>query len=68
MEQRYDGRWTEAFLADYCWSVCRGVPELTRDKLKDSDLMNVPHDFPQTQQICQRYSYINLELLECKYN
>ena len=28
MEQRYQGRWNEAMLADYCWFVCRDAPEL----------------------------------------
>lgn len=28
MEQRYQGRWNEAMLADYCWSVCRDAPEV----------------------------------------
>ena len=29
MEQRYQGHWNEAMLADYCWSVCRNAPEFT---------------------------------------
>ena len=28
MEQRYQGHWNEAMLADYCWSLCRNAPEL----------------------------------------
>ena len=34
MERRYQGRWNEAMLADYCWFVCRDAPELTRGKPK----------------------------------
>ena len=29
MEQRYQGRWNESMLADYCWTVYRDVPEST---------------------------------------
>ena len=28
MEQRYQGRWNEAMLVDYCWFVFRDAPEL----------------------------------------
>ncbi|KAJ4451487.1 hypothetical protein ANN_02950 [Periplaneta americana] len=49
MEQRHQGRWNETMLADYCWSLCRDAPELTRGKLKDDDLMKPPHDSLQTQ-------------------
>lgn len=27
MEQRYQGRWSSAMLADYCWSLCRDNPD-----------------------------------------
>lgn len=28
IEQRYQGRWNEVMLADYCWSLCRDSAEL----------------------------------------
>nr|CAH7716792.1 unnamed protein product [Callosobruchus chinensis] len=36
MEQRYRGSWNETMLADYCWSVYRYAPELTRDNQKET--------------------------------
>ena len=27
MEKRYQGRWDERMLADYCWSLERDLPE-----------------------------------------
>ncbi|KAJ4442405.1 hypothetical protein ANN_03991 [Periplaneta americana] len=42
MEQRYQGRWNETMLGDYCWSLRRRASELTRGKIKDDDLMK-PH-------------------------
>jgi len=27
MEKRYQGKWTSSMLADYCWTLNRGVPE-----------------------------------------
>jgi hypothetical protein len=28
MEKRYGGKWSPAILAEYCWTVTRGTPEL----------------------------------------
>ncbi|XP_069690632.1 uncharacterized protein [Periplaneta americana] len=49
MQRRYHSRWNETMLADYCWSLCRNAPELTRGKLKADNLMKPPHDSLQTQ-------------------
>jgi len=27
MEKRYQGKWTSSMLADYCWTLKRGVPD-----------------------------------------
>ena len=32
MEKRYQGRWDERMLADYCWSLKRDLPEDSDDE------------------------------------
>ncbi|KAJ4444951.1 hypothetical protein ANN_06750 [Periplaneta americana] len=60
MEQRYQGRWNETMLADYCWSLRRDAPELTRGKLKDDELMKLhmilfrPNHLPEKQMLRRR--------------
>ncbi|KAJ4436765.1 hypothetical protein ANN_16897 [Periplaneta americana] len=50
MEQRYQGRWNETMVADYCWSLHRDAPELTyKRQAKRRRSHEAIHDSLQTQ-------------------